>query len=134
MFGNMSERRRQAWECRRQARERRRQDCKRQRHTWEHLESLKSNLGKTSSLGTLQVRLEIIATTYCPMIFKTYVFTLYSHLCNNVSMYLYSYQIYTRYIWTSCRRCLREIRGAPEIDDRVNSEMRLEAVIERVWR
>jgi len=47
--------------------------------------------GKTSSLGTLLVRLEIIATTYRSTIFKTHVFSLYSHLCIYVSMYLCIY-------------------------------------------
>jgi len=41
--------------------------------------------------GIRQVRLEIIATTYRSTIVKTHVFRLYSHLCINVSMYLYSY-------------------------------------------
>jgi len=62
--------------------------------------------------------------------FKTYAFSLYCHLCINVSMYLYSCQIYTWYIWTGCRRCVRAIRGVPEHDDRVNWEMQLEAEIE----
>jgi hypothetical protein len=54
----------------------------RRRHVWEHLESQYSSLGKTtSSLGTLLVRLEIIAT----------VFSLYSHLCISVTMYLDSW-------------------------------------------
>jgi len=35
--------------------------------------------------------MEIIATTYRAMVVKTHVFRLYSHLCINVSMYLYSY-------------------------------------------
>jgi len=48
--------------------------------------------GKTSSsLGTLLVRLEIIATTYRSTIDKTQVFSLYSHLCIYVSMYLCIY-------------------------------------------
>jgi hypothetical protein len=34
----------------------------------------------TSSLGTLLVRLEIIATTYCSTIVNTHVLSLYSHL------------------------------------------------------
>ena len=63
--------------------------------------------------------------------FKTNVFSLYSHLCIYVSIWL---PIYTRYIWTGCRRCLRAIRGAPENDNRVNLEIHSEAVIERVWR
>jgi len=66
--GSTSERWRQTWEH--------------QRHVWEHLQSQWSSLGKTtSSLGMLLVRLEIIAT----------VFSLYSHLCIYVSIYLYSY-------------------------------------------
>jgi len=90
-----------------------------------------SILGKTtSSFGMLLVRLEIIASTYRSTIFETYVFSLYSHRCINASMYLYSYQIYTPYIWTGDRRCLRAIRGAPEDDDRVHSEMQLEAEFE----
>jgi len=49
-----------------------------------------------------------------------------------VSMYLYSYP--STHGISGCRRCLRAIRGAPENDDRVNLEMHLEAVIDRVWR
>jgi len=49
-------------------------------------------------------------------------------------MYLYSSPSTTRYIWTGCRRCLRDIRGASENDDRVNSETHTEAVIAGVWR
>ena len=37
------------------------------------------------------MRLEIIATTYRSMIFKTHVFSFYSHLCIYVSMYLCIY-------------------------------------------
>ena len=39
-----------------------------------------------ASLGMLLVRLEIIATTYHSTIFKTYAFSLYSHLCIYVSI------------------------------------------------
>jgi len=38
------------------------------------------------SLGMLLVRLEIIATTYRSTIFKTYAFSLYSHICIYVSI------------------------------------------------
>jgi uncharacterized membrane protein YpjA len=41
--------------------------------------------------GIWQVCLEIIAATYRSTIVKTQVFILYSHLCINVSIYLYSY-------------------------------------------
>jgi len=40
--------------------------------------------------------------------------------------------IYTRYIWTGCRRCFRAIWGAPENDDRQNWEIHSEAVIKWV--
>jgi len=63
----------------------------------------------------------------------SHVFSLYSHLCIYVSMYLYSYPS-TRYIWTGCRWCLRAIWAAPENDDQVNSEIYSKAVVERVWR
>jgi len=39
-----------------------------------------------ASLGMLLVRLEFIATTYRSTIFKTYAFSLYSHLCISVSI------------------------------------------------
>jgi len=39
-----------------------------------------------ASLGMLVLRLEIIATTYCSTLFKTYAFSLYSHLCIYVSI------------------------------------------------
>jgi hypothetical protein len=44
-------------------------------------------VGKTTtSLGTLLVRLELIATTNRATMFKTHVFRLYSHLCIYVSI------------------------------------------------
>ena len=58
---------------------------------------------------------------------------MYSHLCIQVSMHLYSYEINTRYIWTGCT-WLRAILGTPEDDDGGKSEMHLEAMIEQVWR
>jgi hypothetical protein len=39
-----------------------------------------------ASLEMLLVRLEIIATTYRSTIFKTYAFSMYSHLCIYVSI------------------------------------------------
>ena len=75
----------QDWECKQQA-------WKHRQQAWEHLESQYSILGKTPySLGTLMLRLEIIATIDRSTIFKTHVFHLYSHLCIYVSMYQYSY-------------------------------------------
>jgi len=76
----------------------------------------------TSSLGTVPVCLEIIATTYHPTIFKTQVFSLCYHLGVYVSIYIW-------YIWTGWRGWLRATRGAPEDDDRVYSEKQLYVVI-----
>jgi len=71
---------RSAWECWWQ-------DSECWRQAWNPAESLKSSLGETtSSWGTLLVSLEIIATTYPWEIFKTHVFSLYSHLCIYVSI------------------------------------------------
>jgi hypothetical protein len=87
------------WEHRRQAWERRQQ-------AWEHLGAPVTNLGAlATTLGAPRItveqsgknniffgnaaggaRLEIIATTYRSTIFKTYVFSLYSHLCIYVSI------------------------------------------------
>jgi len=65
----------------------RQSNWERRRQAWEHLESQYSSLGKTtSSLGTLLVHLEIIATTNRSTIFKTHVLSLYSHLCIYVSI------------------------------------------------
>ena len=116
--GSTWERWRQAWERRQQL--------------WEHLASQYSSLRKTtSSLGALLLLLEMIATTYRSTMFKTHVFGYYPHLSIYVSILL---PIYTRHIWTGCRRCFRGIRGAPENDDQVNSEIHSEALIKRVWR
>jgi len=43
-----------------------------------------------TSLGTLQVHLEIIATTYRSTIFETLVLTLYSNLCIYIATHLHS--------------------------------------------
>jgi len=61
----------------------------RRRQVWEHVESPQSSMGKsTSSFGTLLVCLEIIATTYCSMIFKTHISSLYSHQCIYIATHL----------------------------------------------
>jgi len=44
----------------------------------------------TSSVGTLLVRLEIIATTYHSTIFKTHAFSLYSHLGIYIATHLHT--------------------------------------------
>ena len=72
------------------------------------------------------MRLEIIATAYCSMIFKTHVFGLYSHLGIYVSIWL---PIYAQYIWIGCRQCLGAIQGVPENDDRVDTEICSEVMI-----
>ena len=96
------------WECWLQVWEHWWQDWVRWQQVWEHLESRQ---GTPSSLGMVQACLEccrcawnaagapgirqvcqgIIATTYRSKIVKIQVFRLYSPLCINVSMYLYSY-------------------------------------------
>jgi len=86
-----------------------------------------------SSLGAQPGRLQIIGTTYRSMIFKTRVFSLYSHLCIYIGTHLH-----TVYIWTGCRRRFRGFRGAPENDDRdrdrASLAMHLEALLVRTWR
>jgi hypothetical protein len=71
----------------------------------------------------LLVSMQIIATTYYSTIFKTYAFSLYSHLC-----------VYVSILQPVNRRWLRTIWSAPEDDDWVNSEIHSKVVIERVWR
>ena len=72
---------------------------------WEHLESRYSSLGQTSSLGTLLVDLEIIATTYRPTIFKTHVFSLDSHLCIYIATNLHT--VYLDWLQAVCESNLR---------------------------
>jgi len=75
------------WERGQRDVERRRQAWERWQQACEHLESLSSSLAETAcSVGTLLVHLEIIATTYRSTIFKTHVFSLYSHLSIYVSI------------------------------------------------
>jgi len=131
--GSTWERRRQAWE--------------RQQHTWErwqareHVESLYSSLWKTSSsLGTLLVQLEIIATTYRSTIVKSHVFGLNSHLCIYIAAHLHTgyldwlqavLESNSRRSWKWWSSKLRDkLRGRGQ----VNMAMHLEAVIMRTWR
>jgi len=115
--------------------------------TWEHwqqvwdlLESQLSCLGKaTSPLGTLLVRLEIIATTSRSMIFKTHVFSLYSHLCIYIATHLHMvYLDWLQAVRESNSRCTWKWRSSELGDtlrgrDRASVEMHLEAVIVRTW-
>jgi hypothetical protein len=56
----------------------------------EHPESQDSSLGQTtSSLGTVLLHLEIIATTYGSTIFKTHLVHLHSHLFIYIATYLH---------------------------------------------
>jgi len=119
------------WERRQQALEHQSHSCERRLQSWEHLESQQSSLGKTTFLGRLLVRMEIIATTHRSTIFKTHVFSLYSHQCIYVSIQL---PIYTGYIWTGCRKCLWAIREASENFNPVSLEMNLEVVIGQIGR
>jgi len=111
------------------------------RCTWEHLGVPTTSLGApATSLGAPRISVEQSgrnnasfgnatgAPAYRSYYFRStilriHVFNLYSHLCIYVSIQL---AIYTQHIWTG----LRAIRGAPEDDDRVNSEIHLERVIE----
>jgi hypothetical protein len=75
----------------------------RRRQVWEHLESQWSSLGKsTSSLGMLLICLQIIATTYRSKIFKTHVFSLYSHLCICIATDLHT--VYLDWLQTALKR------------------------------
>jgi len=109
---------------------------------WEHLGAPATSLGAcqitvelsgktSSSLGTVLVRLEIIATTYRSIMFETHAFSLYSHICIYVSTELPFHMLYT---WTGCRRCMRAMRGVPGYDNRVKSGIHCVAGIESVWR
>ena len=76
--------------CQQQASQCWRYPWKHWRQAWEHLQILWSRLGKTSSLGTLQVCLEIIASTYHLPIFKTPVFSFFSHRCMYIATPIHS--------------------------------------------
>jgi hypothetical protein len=78
-----------------------------QRQVWEHLTSEQSSLGKTtSSLGMLLVPLEIIATTSRSTIFKTHVFSLYSHLCIYIATHLHTvYLDWLQVVLESTSKC-----------------------------
>ena len=111
----------------------------RQQQIWEHLESQLSSLGKTSSLGTPLVRLEIIGTIHRSTIFKGYVFSLNSRLCIYIATHLHTvYLDCLQAVLESNPRCTWKWRSTELRDtlwgrDRARSEMRLEAVIEQVW-
>jgi len=101
----------------------RRQAWEHEPQIWEQVESLWSSLGKTSSLVMLLVHLAITHITYHLMVVKTYLFSLYLHLGICVSIYQL---MYTCYIWTGCRRCIKASRGSLEDDNQVNSEIHSE--------
>jgi hypothetical protein len=97
---------------------------------WKHLESEKRSFGKTtSSRGTLPVCLEIIPTTYHSMIFKTDGFILYSHLCIYIATRLHT--VYLDWLGPVLENT---IWGMFENDDRMNSEIHCQAMLEPVWR
>ena len=107
---------------------------------WEQLESQWSSLGKTSSLETPMVCLEIIATIHRSTIIKSHVFSLYSHLCIYIATHLR--MVYLDWLqaalesnpmrtwkwWSS--QLSNTLQGL----DRVRLEMHLEVVIQQVWR
>jgi len=81
----------------------------------------------------LLVCLEIIATDYCSTIFKTHIFSLYSHPLIYIPMYLCSYPS-TWYICAGCRQYVKAIRGAPDDDNWANPERHSNAVLEQIGR
>jgi len=98
--------------------------------------------------GMIQESMEIIATTYRSTTVKTHVFTLYSHLCNYVSIYLCIYKathlhmIYLdllQVVLESNSRCAwkwqsSELRQTGRCRDWACLEMHWEAVIAHMWR
>lgn len=101
-------------------------------HIWQHIQSKSSSLGKTLSLlETLLLGLEIIPTTYRSTISKTHLFNMYCYLGITVLIKL---PIYTRYIWTSYKRCFVPIQGGNESDTRVNSEIHSVGIIQQGWK
>ena len=73
------------------------------------------------------MRLEIIATTYHSTIFETHVFSLYFLLCIYAATRVHGIS------GLAAGSAREQIRDAPDNEDRVNSEINSEAVIERVW-
>jgi len=85
--------------------------------SWEHLRVPATSLGApritveqsgktTFSLGTLLVCLEIIATAYRSTIFKTHLFSLYSHLCIYIATHLHRvYRDWLQAVLESDLRC-----------------------------
>jgi hypothetical protein len=103
--------------------------------------------GNNIFFGNLQVRLEIIATTYHSMIVQTHVFRLYYHLCIYISMYLcidittHLHRIYLNWlqaVLVSNWRCawkwwFSELRDTLWCHDWASLEMHLQEVIEHIW-
>jgi hypothetical protein len=75
---------------------------------WERQQQ--SNLGKKiSSLGTLLVHLEIIATTYRSKYSKTHAFSLYSHLSIYIATHLHTvYLDRLQVVFEHNTRCTRK--------------------------
>ena len=113
----------------------------RQEQAREYSTSLQSSLGKTlSSLGTLQVHLEIIATTYGSTICTTHVFSVYSHL--SIYIATHRHTLYVGWPKTVPERSLRCIRrwwlsehwDTLQECDRGSLVMNMQAKLDRVWR
>jgi len=60
------------------------------------------------------------------MIFNTPMFSLYSHVCMYVSIFL---SVHKQLIWTSCRQCVRAIGCVPNNDNQLNAEIYLKAIV-----
>ena len=95
---------------------------------------------KTTSLETLLVHLEIIATTYRSIIFKTHVFSLYSHLYIYTATHLHTvYLDWLQAVLKNNSRCTwqwlsSELRDTLWGLDRERLETHLDAMIECIWR
>jgi len=87
----------------------------------------------------LMMCLEIIATTYCSMIFKTHVFCLYSYLCIYIATH--AHRVYLDWMQGQHERnsrCARRwpstLRNTLRARNHASLENHLEAMIVRTWR
>jgi len=76
----------------------------------------------------LLVPQKIIASTYCSTIFRTHVFSLYSHSSIYIATHLHTE--YLDWLWV----VLQSNSRGSENHTAVNSEIHSEPVIEQVWR
>ena len=121
--------------------ERWRQTWGRRQQVWEHLESQQRSPGKiTSSLARMQVRLNMISTTYRSTIIKTHVFSFDSHLCTDIVTHLHTVYLdclqavlesNSRFAW---KWRSSEPRDTLQSRDGACWEIHLKAATMRTWR